>query len=1114
MRPVKLEMEGFAGFRDRTVVDFTDADYFALVGPTGSGKSTVLDALTFALYGTAPRWGRTNAISFALAPTSNRCTVSLVFDVGNERFQVAREVRRSGKSIQQKGASLVQYADRSLVEIGPEDLQPIVLCGEVNELTPKITELLGLEFDDFCQCVVLPQGEFAKFLSAKPGERQDILLKLLGATHYDTMRSRASGRATDAAKEVAVLTEQLGTHADANPEAEAAARAEAVRLDALRAEVEPLVAGIDAYNRATEAADIDIVTRRMHLDVLTGLAIPDGIVELQQQAAEASEVLDAARKDVARLTKALSDATAAVRNGPQRGSLEQARERYVEQSRLIDSTGVVTVAAAQAAKAANIAVAAGVGADAAVEATRTSAEDAKARALAATTEQQQLAGVLEQVGKVRSPDGLADVADRAREALEIQTAALVAAAAGRALRDQMVAVVDGLPGQDWSARARAELDQLVAVHTDLAAARQAVDDATATLESATAVVTDAKARVETAEQEIEAERTAAAAAVLRKELQEGRACPVCEQTVNTLPPAHETVVGAAAAAGAAARAALDQATTAEQAAQRGLHDAQSAVTVLRDRSGQAEVRLAALLADRPAGVDRDLVADRVFVEEVEARRAAALTDATEQQAAVAASEAAVEEATARLSALQADLARFRADLHISLGALAALDPPNPDAADLSRAWAELERWASGRVAELTKRHQEATVVADEAGATALAAAHTLAQAILVQKQAATARTETGRASDGAARDLKTLQDRLAELRALLATARAAAEIPALLAECDRLDANAQAIGGQVEAANARADEAEKAQQAWAAKVAVARTAVNAARDTVAALTPPVLSDTDLQAAWSELVAWAASAVTVQNNGLAASTSAAAESRAAVDTATVQVQKLLSDNEVDHDAEPGASPVAQASRLVAVAAERARSRADSIATSLGQRASLQVKIADAFERQQVAEQLAALLRSNKFPEWLASSVLDVLVVGASETLRRLSGNQYDLTHDDKGFFVIDHADADSKRSVRTLSGGETFQASLSLALALAEQLRGLGGAAKLESIFLDEGFGTLDPDALEVVAGTLENLAHGERMVGVITHVAALAERAPVRYRVRNDSRTSTITRED
>ena len=111
--------------------------------------------------------------------------------------------------------------------------------------------------------------------------------------------------------------------------------------------------------------------------------------------------------------------------------------------------------------------------------------------------------------------------------------------------------------------------------------------------------------------------------------------------------------------------------------------------------------------------------------------------------------------------------------------------------------------------------------------------------------------------------------------------------------------------------------------------------------------------------------------------------------------------------------------------------------------------------------------------------------------------------------------IDHFDADSLRSVRTLSGGETFQASLALALALSEQLASLavGGNARLDSIFLDEGFGTLDPDALETVAATLENLAQGERMVGVVTHVAALAERTPVRFLVSHDNRTSRVERE-
>ena len=111
-------------------------------------------------------------------------------------------------------------------------------------------------------------------------------------------------------------------------------------------------------------------------------------------------------------------------------------------------------------------------------------------------------------------------------------------------------------------------------------------------------------------------------------------------------------------------------------------------------------------------------------------------------------------------------------------------------------------------------------------------------------------------------------------------------------------------------------------------------------------------------------------------------------------------------------------------------------------------------------------------------------------------------------------MVDHHDAGLRRGVRTLSGGETFQASLALALALSEQLAGMSTtAASLESIVLDEGFGTLDAATLDTVAATLENLAaRGDRMVGVVTHVPALAERIPVRFEVRKDARTAHVER--
>jgi DNA repair protein SbcC/Rad50 len=202
--------------------------------------------------------------------------------------------------------------------------------------------------------------------------------------------------------------------------------------------------------------------------------------------------------------------------------------------------------------------------------------------------------------------------------------------------------------------------------------------------------------------------------------------------------------------------------------------------------------------------------------------------------------------------------------------------------------------------------------------------------------------------------------------------------------------------------------------------------------------------------------------------------------------------------------------------VAAAAERARAARERIAE---RRAAVRTITADrdaAESAQQVAKLLGTLLRSDGFPRWLVASALDTLVADASRSLADLSGGQFELTHENGEFLVVDHADADARRPVKTLSGGETFQASLALALALSAQMSGLAarGAARLESIFLDEGFGTLDEANLDVVAGALENLAtRGDRVVGVITHVPALAERVPVRFAVSRDQRTSSVVRE-
>jgi exonuclease SbcC len=158
----------------------------------------------------------------------------------------------------------------------------------------------------------------------------------------------------------------------------------------------------------------------------------------------------------------------------------------------------------------------------------------------------------------------------------------------------------------------------------------------------------------------------------------------------------------------------------------------------------------------------------------------------------------------------------------------------------------------------------------------------------------------------------------------------------------------------------------------------------------------------------------------------------------------------------------------------------------------------------------------MLRATSFERWLTSEALDSLVAEASATLMELSAGQYQLDRDDRNdLVVIDSQDAGARRPVHTLSGGETFQASLALALALSRQVVQLSaGMRDLNSMFLDEGFGTLDPETLDTVATTLERLAADkDRMVGLVTHVAALAERVPVRFVVSRDGATSTLRKE-
>ncbi len=329
MRPVLLEMAGFGSFREPTAVDFTGADYFAFVGPTGAGKSTVIDAMTFALYGSVPRWDNARTVALALAPTVNRGTVRLVFDVAGARYVVARELRRAASGgVSVRGARLEKLRDPSGTGSADEESEP--LADGAGPVTKAVEELLGLPFGDFCSCVVLPQGEFAEFLHTEPRKRQEKLVRILGLGVYDVIAREANSEAAAQRQRAEVLAEQLAAYADATEEAEQEVAARVAELAELAHRVDAAVPELAAASAALDVAEAGVGQLRAERERLTALVVPDGLADLDARHRTAADQQKIAAERAAAAETADTAARERLAAAPARGPLEQARRHHAE----------------------------------------------------------------------------------------------------------------------------------------------------------------------------------------------------------------------------------------------------------------------------------------------------------------------------------------------------------------------------------------------------------------------------------------------------------------------------------------------------------------------------------------------------------------------------------------------------------------------------------------------------------------------------------------------------------------------------------------------------------------------------------------------------------------
>lgn len=194
MRPRRLEIEGFTSFKERVVLDLTGLDLFAITGPTGAGKSSLIDALVFALYGQVPRVSK--EYRQLISHGAERIAVHLEFEVGGRAYRVVRTARASGGNPQTR-----------LEAKNGKGWEP--LADRAREVEEQVRAIVGLDYDAFTRSVVLPQGQFDLFLKGRPDERRKILVALLNLQVYEEMHRLANAKASDARREVEFLTRQL-----------------------------------------------------------------------------------------------------------------------------------------------------------------------------------------------------------------------------------------------------------------------------------------------------------------------------------------------------------------------------------------------------------------------------------------------------------------------------------------------------------------------------------------------------------------------------------------------------------------------------------------------------------------------------------------------------------------------------------------------------------------------------------------------------------------------------------------------------------------------------------------------------------------------------------------
>lgn len=976
MRLHRLEIEGFGPFRARQVVDFdgfAGDGIFLIAGRTGAGKSSILDAVCFGLYGSVPRYeGGEKRLRSDHCEPGDPSEVVVEFSTTSGRYRVTRspEYERPAK----RGGGMTKQASGVQLDVLEAD-EWITLAAKEKRVADELDEILQLSREQFLQVILLAQNRFARFLLADSKERQALLRRLFGTERFEDVQSRFDTRRRAAEAALAGVAATVGARID---EAERVVTAAQLWGDHEQGGEQPVTTDMrlaalhDALARAAHQAEHRDVERDESEKRLTEA---DAALAALRDEQKAQHERDRARSAVERLEAEQPEIDAA--------SAELRRARSAEALRATITAAVV------AGEAHETAVAHEVAARQAWDDTGVALEDTGAPALHewAAERTQELGAWRHAAELEQGADALTAELAAAHTLVHEATTRVEAAEAALAERPQHLADLTAV--RDAARRSADRIDDataaLAAAQTRHDAAVQ-VDSLNAdrvVAEGALAEASDVLAARQTALAQLRRRRLDGFAGELATALTDGEPCAVCGSTVHPSPATHSDPVSAEDIE--LAESSRDAAIEAERAAQEQVTEVRTvqAAAVARADGRTADIAVAELAA----AVDAHTAA----------QQAAADLAQTEQNLAVFSAE------SAEIEKERADAAAARATAGETLALVAQRREAGQKLIDDARG--EFES-VGARIAAMTDLIRTARAYAD--------ARDERARRATALADAQTAQTEALADSD------------FDDTTAVLAALRAPAQQQAL-------------------------DERITAHTVQRAKE----------REILLALEMRVLPEEPVDLTGAEGIATTARSAWKSAVDLAGRAQATAEQLRSLIDAAQEAHAQSADQQADF--------------------EVLRGLADTIAGRAGNTHKMTLET------------------------FVLAAELEEIVDAANRRLSDMSTGRYRLQHSDAlaargaasglGIVVFD-AFTGQSRPAQSLSGGETFLSSLALALGLAEVVTARAGGIQLDTLFIDEGFGSLDADTLDIAMRTLDELRSGGRTVGIISHVESMQEQIP------------------